>query len=107
MTRHLVKLRFILIQLFSFPRTEAIEGVPVCDQMTSNHSLCPVARVAKKHVSLRSIDIDFHILSNRIGQNIKLRPHTIETNLGERSVPSSNRSVVKSVFNIVVVYLIE
>jgi hypothetical protein len=72
-------------------------------QITNNHSLCPVARVAKKHVSLGSIDIDFHVLSNRIDQNIKLMPHTIETNWGDRSLPSLNRSVVKSVCNIVLV----
>jgi hypothetical protein len=72
-------------------------------QMTSNHSLCPVARVAKEHVSLGSIDIDFHVISNRIGQNIKLIPHTIETNLGDRSLPSLNHSVVKSVCNVALV----
>jgi hypothetical protein len=72
-------------------------------QMTSNHSLCPVAQVAKEHVSLGYIDIYFHVLSNPISQNIKLMPHTIETNLGDRSLLSLNRSVVKSVCNIVLV----
>ena len=72
-------------------------------QMTSNHSLCPVDRVAKKHVSFSYIEMDFHVLSNHIGKNIKLIPHAIETNLGDRSLPSSNRSVVKSVCNIVLV----
>jgi hypothetical protein len=67
------------------------------------YSLCPIARVAKEHVSLGPIDIDCHVLSNRIGQNIKLMPHTIETNLGDKSLPSLNRSVATSVCNIVLV----
>jgi hypothetical protein len=76
-------------------------------QTTRNHSLCPAARVTKKYVLFDAPRMYFHVLSKHIGQDIKLRSQTLETNSGDRSVQSSKRSVVKLVWNFVLMWLIE
>jgi hypothetical protein len=75
-------------------------------QTTSDHPLWPAARVAKEHVSFNPAEMYFHVLSKRIDLDIKSLPRTIDA-LGDRLLQSWNCSVVKSVWNFVLVQLIE